>query len=103
MRSAVKGELWRARVSRPGDDEGSDELLRGGARDALIAAASNPVAALPWRSLARVYDWVERRAEGRSLHGLERPEGAPPGAGRPGRIAVGFARRAIEARPSEVA
>jgi tetratricopeptide (TPR) repeat protein/O-antigen ligase len=101
VRSAVKGELWRARVSRPRDEEGLDELLRGGARDALTAAASNPVAALPWRSLARVYDWVERRAQGRSLHGLRRPDGAPVGAGSSGRIAVGLARRAIEASPNE--
>jgi tetratricopeptide (TPR) repeat protein len=101
MAGEVRLDLWELQVRR-GGALGADagELARA-ADDFLTARCESPASRRAWKGLGEVYDaleWIDREA--RSATPYVRPEHPWVRVGRPGRVAVGMLRVALDVAPN---
>jgi len=104
----LRGEVRLGRFDRlePDRRRGKDGilLLESAAEDLLEAASACPASGWPWSGLAETYERLEREGSGRRSFDLSLLEKGPwARVGRPGRVAVGLARIAIEKEPQVAA
>ena len=101
LRGEARMGLWEARLvagEEPGDLE---DLLLGAHRDYTEAIAMSPASGWYWASLGAWYHQVERLQRTRQPFQLSLLRHGPWAAvGRPGRIALGATRIAIEREPT---
>jgi tetratricopeptide (TPR) repeat protein len=93
--------LWQTRLVAGADPEELDRLLSDAHRDYTEAISMSPASGWYWASLGGLYHQVERLRRSREPFDLSLLRRDPwAGVGRPGRIALGATRIAIEREPT---
>jgi tetratricopeptide (TPR) repeat protein len=100
LRGQVRVGLWQTAMSAGADPREVEHYLYDAHRDYTRAVAMSPASGWNWAGLGELYhqvEWLERRTAEVSLSAL----GSDPRqrVGRPGRVAVGMSRIAIEREP----
>ena len=92
--------FWESQVEQRGSIEADRRLLSEAAELYLRCRCVGPASRRSWEGLGEVYDNLERsEREARALEGLEPVADPWMRVGRPGRIALGMTRMALEQAP----
>jgi len=100
LRGLVRVQIWKMRYTRF-QEEQLDRLLTQAHTELTEAISMSPSAGWTWRGLANVYDLQEEGERARQPFDLDLMAESPWRLiGRPGRIAIGLHRIAIEREPT---